>query len=94
MKWLYCRYYRRNAEGHMLLRAIAKLMTAALIFAGCATKHVGIDEQRSVTKTREVLVRQVEYSPKGLPVYLNRFRPRPSSVGNRFTIVHLMDERP
>lgn len=94
MKWLDCLYSQGNSGGHILLRAIAQLMTGALIFSGCATKHIGLDEQRSATKTSEVLVRQVEYSPQGLPVLLNRLLHRPHSAGGSFTIVHLMDGRP
>jgi hypothetical protein len=79
---------------HLLFSTLTSVAFFAVASSGCVTKHVGIDEQHSVTKTSEVLVRQVEYSPKGLPVLLNRLLHRPHSAGDRFTIVYLMDGRP
>jgi hypothetical protein len=69
-------------------------MIGVMIFAGCATKRVGIDEERAATKYREVLVRQVEYGAKGLPIFLNQLGYRPSKTGDRFTLVQLTNDRP
>jgi hypothetical protein len=82
------------AKKHLIFSALTSVAFFAVASSGCATKHVGFDEQRSATKTSEVLVRQVEYGLKGLPVLLHRLQHRPHSAGGSFTIVHLMDGRP
>lgn len=69
-------------------------MILSLPFAGCATKHVGLDSQRAVTQCREILVHQIEFDPKGLPVFFNRLGERPSRTGEYFTIVQLMNGKP
>ena len=83
-----------TTDRHMIFRTIAQLMIVVMIFAGCATKHAGLDDQRALTKFREVLVRQVEYSPEGLPIFLNELGRRPSRAGDRFTIVQFINDHP
>jgi hypothetical protein len=69
-------------------------MIFMMVFAGCAAKHVGIDDQHAVTGHREVLVQQVEYCPKGLPSFLNQLGSRPSETGDHFTVAQLVNDRP
>jgi hypothetical protein len=69
-------------------------MIFMMVFAGCATRHVGIDDQHAVTKHREVLVQQIEYCPKGLPSFLNQLGYRPSKAGDRFTVAQFINGRP
>ena len=78
----------------MIVRAIVPLVIAAILFAGCGTRHISLEDQRSLTKHREVLVRRVEYTGKGLPVFSNQLHDRPSGAGERFTIAQLVDGRP
>jgi hypothetical protein len=65
-----------------------------MIFAGCATKHVNISDHHAATKLREVLVQQVEYTPKGLPSFLNQLGYRPSNAGDHFTVAQLINDHP
>lgn len=78
----------------MIYRTMTLLLCLSLIVAGCATKHVKMDDQPCVTRCREILVRQIEYSPKGLPVFLTQLDERPGRAGDRFTIVQLMNGQP
>jgi len=78
----------------MLYRTIAHLLCLSLIFAGCATRQMKLDDQRAVTGCKEVLVRQIEYDRKGLPLFLHQLVKRPSRAGDQFTIAQLMNGRP
>jgi hypothetical protein len=78
----------------MTVRVITQLMIGVMIFAGCATKRVGTADQRAITKFREVLVSQVEYSGKGLPTFSNQLVNRPSKTGDRLTIVQFLNDLP
>jgi hypothetical protein len=69
-------------------------MIFTMVFAGCATRHVNINDQHGATKLREVLVQQVEYCPKGLPSFLNQLGYRPSEAGDHFTVAQLVNDRP
>lgn len=78
----------------MIYRTIAHLLCLSLIFAGCATRQMKLDDQRAVTGCKEVLVRQIEYDRKGLPLFLHQLSDRPGRAGDRFTIVQLMNGQP
>jgi hypothetical protein len=69
-------------------------MIGAVILAGCAPTQVRLDDRLAVPKIRDVLVRDVEYSPKGVPSFLHQLKYRPSNAGERFTIARLLDDRP
>lgn len=78
----------------MYFRAMAQMMIGAVILAGCAPTQVRLDDRHAALKIREVLVREAEFSPKGVPSFLHQLGYRPSDAGDRFTIVRLMDDRP
>ncbi len=78
----------------MIYRPLVLFFCLSLIAAGCATKHINIIDQRAVTRCREILVRQIEYNPKGLPEFLTQLDKRPDRAGDRFTIVQLMNGQP
>jgi hypothetical protein len=87
-------YTLRSPGNHMIVKVVAQMMIVVLIFAGCATRRVGVEDQRAITKFREVLVRKIEYTPKGLPVVLDHLKARPSRAGDRFTVVQFINEHP
>lgn len=81
-------------QSPVVFRAITQLLIAAMLLSGCAAKHAGTREQQAGVRFREVLVREVEYSPKGLPIFSNRLERRPSRGGDRFTLVRFINDRP
>ncbi len=78
----------------MIYRLAMILVWLSLIFPGCATKRLNTDEQGALTGCTEIMVRQADYGPKGLPMFLNRLAERPGKSGDRFTLVQLTNGRP
>jgi len=76
----------------MLYRTI--IICLSLLLSACATRHAKIDDPRAATGCSEVLVRQIAYTPKGVPVFQEHLAERPSSAGERFTLVQITNSKP
>ena len=75
------------------MRALAVLISLAL--AGCMTERMPpVAEYPAVPKQSTFLVKKIEYDGHGRPVYGEILDRRPGSAGERFTVVHAVDNRP
>lgn len=75
------------------LKTFMVLCLVSVIAAGCATKRVALEGSAS-SGTVEVLVREIAYDDKGLPVLGPALAERPSGPGDHFSVVQLSDGRP
>jgi hypothetical protein len=74
-------------------RRLASLVAAALLVAGCAAQRVG-EEEHAWIGTEAIVVRAIGYDDKGLPLRGAPLAERPSSLGDHFTVVRLLSDRP
>ncbi len=66
-----------------------------LITCGCMTERVQpITEYPSVPKQTTFLVKKILYDDHGRPLFSDRISSRPGRRGDRFTIVHAVNNRP
>lgn len=72
---------------------LAWVIIVSFLANGCAVKRVGVEDQRAATLFREVLVRQVEYTEKGLPVPGPELKTRPSRAHQQFTIAQFTNNQ-
>lgn len=78
----------------MVRRTTAFLLCIALAFSACATKHALHEGPCAQTACSEVLIRQTDYTPRGLPAFTRPLGERPARPGDSFTIVQLLNGRP
>ncbi len=74
------------------LKTFITLCLAAVIAFGCAARRIVPDETTAWTK--ELVVSEIGYDDKGLPVIGPALPKRPSGPGDRFSLVRLADGRP
>jgi hypothetical protein len=71
------------------------LCACALVTNGCMTERVRpTTEYPSVAKQSAFLVKKIEYDTYGRPLFQERLGSRPGGAGERFTIVHAVNDRP
>lgn len=76
---------------------IPLVLTILLVLpaAGCMTERVQpVTEYPSVPKQSAFLVQKVMHDEHGRPLFRERLTRRPGSAGERFTVVHAVDNRP
>jgi hypothetical protein len=71
----------------------AALLAALAALVACGGR-IGVKEQDAAVETKRIVVGSLAYGPKGLPVVPAPLKRRPSSPGDRFTIVRLENGRP
>ena len=76
-----------------ILKTFVSLGLVSVVAAGCATKHVALDEYPT-SWTSEIIVREIGYGDKGLPVIGTALPERPSRPGDHFSVVRLADGMP
>jgi len=74
-------------------KKLISLCFVSVIVAGCAAKHVAL-EGPGTSGAVEVLVREIRYDDKGLPVIGEPLAERSSEQGEHFCVVHLADGLP
>jgi hypothetical protein len=65
------------------LKKYISLCFVSVIIAGCAANHVVLDDPTSWTS--EIVVREIGYDNKGLPILGAALVGRPSKSGDRFS---------
>jgi hypothetical protein len=77
-----------------IIKGFEILFLAAVVLTGCAANPVVHDEYRRPA-AREIIVREMAYDEKGMPVPGNALSERPSRPGDHFAVVSLAgDSRP
>jgi hypothetical protein len=76
-----------------LLKTFASLCFVSVVAAGCATKHVVLDEYPTF-RTGEIIVRAIGYDNKGQPIIGAALPGRPSRPGDHFAVVRLSEGVP
>lgn len=76
-----------------ILKAIVSLGLASIVVMGCGAKHVVLDGDPAYW-TSEIVVREIGFDDKGMPIIGEPLAGRPSSPGDRFSLVRLADGRP
>ena len=82
----------RGKRAAAALKQCRSLGLAALLIAGCATERIAQDAYSSGTE--EIVVRAIGYDDKGLPLGGTPLAERPSNLGEHFTIMRLLRDRP
>lgn len=67
------------------MRTIFVSSLCLILFAACGTKQVNLGDQSS-DSLRTVLLREVEYDEKGMPLFVKTLNKRPVNPGERFTV--------
>jgi hypothetical protein len=80
-------------EGRAVWMQLVSLVPAALLIAGCAAQRVG-QEEHAWIGTEAIVVRAIGYDDMGLPLRGTPLAARPSSLGDHFTVVRLLSDRP
>lgn len=75
-----------------ILKTFAGLVLVAFITLGCVANRVELSDTGSWTE--EIIVREIGYNDRGLPVIGALLSQRPSGPGDRFSLVRLADGRP
>ncbi len=75
-----------------MLKTFAVLGLVAFLATGCAANRVDLVD--TAFWTEELIVREIEYNDKGLPVIGATLSRRPSGPGDRFSVVRLAKGRP
>lgn len=71
------------------------LCAFAITTQGCMTERVQpATEYPSVPKQSMFLVKKIDYDAHGRPLFRERTGKRPGAAGERFTIVHAVNDRP
>lgn len=75
--------------------ASAVVVSLLLMMCGCMTERVQpAAEYPSVPKQTTFLVRKIDYDNHGRPLFSDRISGRPNKRGDRFTIVHAVNNKP
>lgn len=77
-----------------LVRTLHFLLSLSLLLAGCTGRVQPITEYPFVPKQSTFLVKKVAYDEHGRPQFGERLHRRPGGAGERFSIVHAVNERP
>lgn len=67
------------------MRAILVSSLCLILLTACGTKQVNLADQSSGS-LRTVLLREVEYDQRGLPLFVKTLKKRPVDPGERFTV--------
>jgi hypothetical protein len=74
---------------------LALACTLTVVFLGCVTERVQpVKEYPFVPEQTTFLVDKIEYDNHGRPLFSNVISRRPGGSGDRFTIVHAVNDRP
>jgi hypothetical protein len=66
-----------------------------LLAAGCMTERVQpVAEYPAVPEQPTFLVREIMYDDRGRPLFGDRIGSRPGTAGERFTVIHAVNDRP
>ena len=74
-------------------KSFVRLCLTCILIAGCATKRVG-QEEYATSGTHDIVVRAIGYDDKGLPVHGTPLAERPSRLGDHFTVMRFLRDRP
>jgi hypothetical protein len=75
------------------MRTIFVSSLCLILLAACGTKQVNLADQSS-DSLRTVILREVEYDQRGLPLFVKTLNKRPNDPGEKFTIGLFRDTRP
>ncbi len=81
----------RQRFGTTLLTVISIVVLTAAA-TGCAARHAELDD--TVSWTDEIVVREIGYDGRGLPMIPAPLAKRPSHPGDRFSVVRYSHDRP
>ncbi len=71
------------------------LCSLLLVLPGCMTERVQpITDYPSVPRQSTFLVNKIEYDERGRPLFRHTLGKRPGAAGERFTIVHAVNDKP
>jgi len=71
------------------------LLLLSFLLSSCMTERVQpVHEYPDVPKQSTYLVKKVEYDEHGRPLFTARLSSRPGAAGDRFAIVHAVNDRP
>ncbi len=74
------------------LKIVLGIVFAVAALSGCAANRVELDD--ILPWTDEIIVREIGYGEKGVPIIGAALAKRPSRPGDRFTVVRLAGGRP
>jgi hypothetical protein len=75
------------------MRTIFVSSLCLILLAACGTKQVNLADQSSGS-LRTVILREVEYDQRGLPLFVKTLNKRPVDPGERFTVGLFRDDTP
>jgi len=85
-----------SCKSRLFMQVFAvRFLCVLLVLSGCMTERVKpVTEYPSVPKQNMFMVQRIEYDEYGRPLFREKLSRRPGSSGDRFTLVHAVNERP
>ncbi len=80
---------KRNGALH---QTIVHLTCLSWILTGCTARQVPVFDPQPGAHCDVIIVRQIEYGPKGLPMLVDRLTERPGNAGDHFTLVQIVND--